>query len=139
MKHQRLFKISAVVSLVFCLAAILIPAGDINFRFPLPFPDSRVWPIEWNLGGDVIYSRINWAPPRPYFYFYMASWWAIWATAILPSWWILKRIEAALLALIARHFKPSGFCTICGYDLRATPDRCPECGTIPAKAIKVET
>jgi len=50
-------------------------------------------------------------------------------SAVAPSYWIL------VVPKQRREQKRSsaGLCVICGYDLRATPDRCPECGTIPPK------
>jgi len=44
-------------------------------------------------------------------------------TAILPIRWLVVTRKM-------RKLKSVGRCAICGYDLRASPDRCPECGTL---------
>ena len=47
------------------------------------------------------------------------------ATALVPVGWLYAR------SWLRRGLRP-GHCRRCGYDLRATPGRCPECGAAAA-------
>jgi hypothetical protein len=60
-------------------------------------------------------------------------------SVVLPHWFVLLTLAVPPLLLtvnLLRRPRRPGLCRHCGYDLRATPERCPECGT-PA-AVTVE-
>ena len=88
------------------------PSRDLWEYAPYPVtPRWRVAGFAFGRGGTV------WAIMLPYAALALA-------TALLP----LARGTRAYAQRAARR---PGLCPTCNYDLRATPTRCPECGTLP--------
>lgn len=74
----------------------------------------RGFSYEWNASGDCLYRGVT-----------VPAWFAVLSLSLLPALWVRRhrrrRIDAAR--------KVNGCCRTCGYDLRVSPRRCPECGT----------
>jgi hypothetical protein len=60
-----------------------------------------------------------------------APYWLLILAAGLPGAWVGSRHLARARRAMRRHT-----CRRCGYDLRATPDRCPECGSVTPEEEK---
>jgi hypothetical protein len=95
--------------------------------------DARCFPNEWGFAfrWDVDQPTPEWP--------YVAPWRA--RMVVVPWWLPTAGFSALPLYMIVRHWRRARFrrlhpelCVRCGYDLRATPQRCPECGGVPGQA-----
>jgi hypothetical protein len=91
-----------------------------------------------NYRGPLIemFPHDKYVPPMPEFWTIRFNGDALKWESSIPWWLFLSFGVAPPIFTIFRRMLRSrnvrqGRCPSCGYDLRATPDRCPECGIIP--------
>ena len=77
------------------------------------------WALVWQPAGKSVFKSDEYGAEVPF-------WFVCAATTPLPLWWLRRRVRG-------RRRLAEGLCAGCGYDLRASSDRCPECGR-PAAA-----
>jgi hypothetical protein len=151
---RKLFTFSSALSLLLCLyaavaAAIAVREGGSYLRGydlfrplepPRPFTAAEVnayrpAPPRFSLAGFRVQPGFRAQYTVQYGRVYTVPFWFIsLACAVLPGLWLRARRQEWRRARAAR-VRQAGICPGCGYDLRASPNRCPECGSDPEHGV----
>jgi hypothetical protein len=159
--RRQVFSELAMLSLVLCVATIALWTRSymspddfqLSDKTTLKFMDGQIIVLVWNHTAVFVPGRDNLSDYRKNrsngweglgfeYLFYNNPWenngrsvfsvpfWSIMGISlIMPCFSIIAFTSGRRKARNAAR----GICLTCGYDLCATPDRCPECGTIPPK------
>lgn len=126
---RRLFTFTAVISAALSVAAItawiasdLRPAhfaidGTAIHNASIEVGSGWAW---WITSGDGV---LDVQPVGSFYEWKVPYWKLVVALLLLPAWQVYLRVRTR------RERLRAGLCRQCGYDLRASSDRCPECGT----------
>lgn len=101
-------------------------------HFPLALTDYSLsntrLPASWDFDQDVPLFAIKYESTQHAGM--VIRWWVLWVFFSVSL--MLPPAVRGVKRLFARK-RDDSKCQRCGYDLRATPDRCPECGLVPAR------
>ena len=97
-------------------------------HLPAKSPDVR-WYVPYNGTGPTFVRFFDYANEhsmvdRIHLWHFSASCW------FLTAFFALLPLVVLIRFALQRSRRGTGFCPHCGYDLRATPGHCPECGTV---------
>ena len=122
----------------FTLLSIAVFLFFLAWRLFLPAPHCQFFCRDVYLSwmGRTSFSEIKWEKMDYTFYLgtlpipFSA---VMVALAYLPARWTILGLVRLHANRSRNRLANAGLCPVCGYDLRATPDRCPECGSpVPA-------
>jgi hypothetical protein len=123
--RRRLFNLAAAVSLVLSILATMLWVWSYN---KLHTVVGNEWAIE-SFDGELSIFHVTedtiLALRIPY--------WLVGLLCAPGALWSFVAIPKFVVARIRLRY---GHCPACGYDLRATPDRCPECGRVPSHSAE---
>jgi hypothetical protein len=122
---RRSLVVGCVRGVFFAVRAAAISQQQRGFSYGVMEIDSDFEPAAWSSNAWWFSTDSIGSPPQPGAgALSMPAWMPASIFLVLP---LLK-----LKWLRRQRFRQrEGLCAACGYDLRTTPDRCPECGAIP--------